>query len=125
MYKDYVDAIFFATHLDRNQIIRAALFAAAHSPEFLKLMEKNKRGDVPLPSSKWGLDQAELWRDQNPRLEEKEGDVSVKGRKDKNDNGDLGREQQKESSEELRRQRENERRIREIQPGGGIKIRIS
>jgi hypothetical protein len=41
-YQQYVDKVFQSTHLDRNQIIRAALFTAAYSEEFLKLMRQNQ-----------------------------------------------------------------------------------
>jgi hypothetical protein len=48
-FREYVDAVFRATTLDRNQIIRAALFAAAYSKEFQDILLKFKRKDVPLP----------------------------------------------------------------------------
>ncbi|SMQ86643.1 hypothetical protein SAMN05444673_6642 [Bacillus sp. OV166] len=34
VYKDYVEKVFQATTLDRNQIIRFALYVAAHSDEY-------------------------------------------------------------------------------------------
>lgn len=49
IYKTYVDEIFHATRLDRNQIIRCALFTAAHNPLFLTLINTFKKSDVPLP----------------------------------------------------------------------------
>ncbi|MBT2661969.1 hypothetical protein [Bacillus sp. ISL-45] len=67
-YQQYVDKMFQSTHLDRNQIIRAALFTAAYSEEFLKLMSQNKKGDVPLPSPLWELDNTPLWREQSPKI---------------------------------------------------------
>ena len=75
-FKDYVDDLFQATHLDRNQIIRAALFAAAHSKEFHAILHSNKKKDVPLPRPKWTLDQPQLWREQSPEIKERGEDVS-------------------------------------------------
>jgi hypothetical protein len=66
-YQQYVDNMFQSTHLDRNQIIRAALFTAAYSEEFLKLMRHNQIADVPLPSPLWQMDHTELWREQSPK----------------------------------------------------------
>lgn len=74
-FKTYVDDLFHATHLDRNQIIRAALFAAAHSKEFQTIIHSNKKKDVPLPCPKWLLDQPELWRESNPEIKERREDV--------------------------------------------------
>lgn len=51
IYRTYVDSLFHATELDRNQIIRYALFTAANNPVFLALMNQYKVSDVPLPSS--------------------------------------------------------------------------
>ena len=75
-YQQYVDNLFQVTHLDRNQIIRAALFTAAHSPGFLKLMHQNRRGDVPLPSPLWQLKQSDLSRGQSSKAREEERDVN-------------------------------------------------
>ncbi|WLR54820.1 hypothetical protein LC048_20865 [Mesobacillus subterraneus] len=75
-YQQYVDEIFLSTTLDRNQIIRAALFTAAHSEEFLKLMKQNQKADVPLPSPLWELDNTPLWREQSPKTKGEERDVN-------------------------------------------------
>lgn len=69
-FKKYVDDLFQATHLDRNQIIRAALFTAAYSPEFIKIMDVNKRRDVPLPRPSWELNQVEFYLEQNPEVKQ-------------------------------------------------------
>ena len=50
VFKDYVDSVFNSTRLDRNQIIRLALFVAAHSKEYRTILEKFKRTDVSLPT---------------------------------------------------------------------------
>jgi hypothetical protein len=66
VFRTYVDALFHATHLDRNQIIRAALFTAAHSREFHRLIRTYQKGDVPLPFPQWSLEQNILWLQQSP-----------------------------------------------------------
>jgi hypothetical protein len=75
-YQQYVDKMFQSTTLDRNQIIRAALFTAAHSDEFLKLMKQNQKADVPLPSPLWDLDNTTLWREQSPKTTGEGKDVN-------------------------------------------------
>ena len=77
IFKTYVDELFKATTLDRNQIIRAALFSSAFSRVFQQLITKHKKKDVPLPSLLWSLEHHELWLEQNP---------TTKGGKDVNDN---------------------------------------
>lgn len=73
IYRTYVDRLFQATELDRNQIMRCALFTAAHNPIFLALMKKYKMSDVPLPSSPWKTSSHQLWMEQEPIIEEKGG----------------------------------------------------
>lgn len=78
IFREYVDTLFHATNLDRNQIIRAALFAAAYSKEFRNLLEPYKKKDVPLPSPLWKLEQQCFWLEQRPRLDGEIGDVRIK-----------------------------------------------
>ncbi|WP_425204049.1 hypothetical protein [Priestia megaterium] len=73
IYRTYVDNLFQATKLDRNQIMRCALFTAAHNPVFLELMNQYKMSDVPLPSSPWQPSSHPLWMEQEPNIEEKGG----------------------------------------------------
>lgn len=73
IYRTYVDSLFQATELDRNQIMRCALFTAAHNPIFLALMNQYKINDVPLPSSPWQPSSHPLWMEQEPHIEEKGG----------------------------------------------------
>ncbi|WJD83821.1 hypothetical protein [Priestia megaterium] len=73
IYRTYVDSLFQATELDRNQIIRCALFTAVHNPVFLALMNQYKMSDVPLPSSSWEPSSHQLWMEQEPNIEEKGG----------------------------------------------------
>jgi hypothetical protein len=64
-FKSYVDDLFNTTHLDRNQIIRAALFAAAHSNEFRSILENYKKAETSLPRPLWRLDEEECWKNQS------------------------------------------------------------
>ncbi|QJX81150.1 hypothetical protein [Priestia megaterium] len=73
IYRTYIDSLFHATGLDRNQIIRCALFTAANNPVFLALMNQYKVSDVPLPSSPWQPSSHRLWMEQEPNIEEKGG----------------------------------------------------
>ena len=81
IFREYVDSLFQATDLDRNQIIRAALFAAAHSKEFQNLLKSYKKKDVPVPSPLWKLEQHCFWLEQRPklnRLNKETNDVNIK-----------------------------------------------
>lgn len=73
IFREYVDSLFHATNLDRNQIIRAALFAAAHSKKFQNLLKPHQKKDVPLPSPLWKLDQNCYWLEQQPQLKQLAG----------------------------------------------------
>jgi hypothetical protein len=79
VFRDYVDSLFHATTLDRNQVIRLALFTAGHSKEFYDVLSKYKRAaDVPtLPSAKWRPDQSRLWLDQTYLERGEKGDVNA------------------------------------------------
>lgn len=64
VYRTYVDGLFKATKLDRNQILRCALFSAAYNHHFLTLMNHYKKDDVPLPSPLWSQSLHQLWLEQ-------------------------------------------------------------
>lgn len=64
IYRTYVDAWFHASFLDRNQIIRCALFTAAHNPLFIELMNQYKKRDVTLPSPLWSQSDHQIWLEQ-------------------------------------------------------------
>ncbi|MDE3837964.1 hypothetical protein C0966_00895 [Bacillus methanolicus] len=129
VYKQYVDNLFHATSLDRNQIIRAALFTAAYSQEFLKIISVYKKKDVTLPSPPWQLEQTELWMEQNPTTREERG-VNVDSQrrtKVKKDPGIIGRERSEDQKDRRLGQttgREGEVPTIIRTSGGGIKIRI-
>lgn len=73
VYRDYVDDVFRATTLDRNQIIRLALFIAAHSEDYQAILTEHMRDDsASLPHAKWRPNQAILWREQDPAMVEEE-----------------------------------------------------
>ncbi|KKI91475.1 hypothetical protein WQ54_14475 [Bacillus sp. SA1-12] len=72
-FKEYVDDLFHATDLDRNQIMRAALFSAAFSPSFESILKQYQKGDVPLPSAKWLEEDHLLWLEQKPSNKKKKG----------------------------------------------------
>jgi hypothetical protein len=73
IYRTYVDGLFKATKLDRNQILRCALFAAAYNSQFLTLMKHYKKDDVPLPSPLWSHSFHKLWLEQEANKEEDGG----------------------------------------------------
>ena len=60
-YQEYITNIFHATHLDRAQIIRAALFIAGHTDQFKQLLQPHLKRGVSLPAPLWDLDQEDLW----------------------------------------------------------------
>lgn len=62
VFKEYVDAVFGATDLDRNQIIRAALFVAAHTPEFRSLLQSYREGDKNIPVPPWSKQDDHYWK---------------------------------------------------------------
>jgi hypothetical protein len=83
IFREYVDSLFRATDLDRNQIIRAALFAAAHSKEFQNLLQPHQKKDVPLPFPLWELDQNCYWLEQRPQLKQlAEVTIDINDKKD-------------------------------------------
>ncbi|KHD86388.1 hypothetical protein NG54_03515 [Heyndrickxia ginsengihumi] len=129
-YKQFVDKLFLSTRLDRNQIIRAALFTAPFSEEFIKIMMDNKKDDVPLSTPMWRLQQAELWMEQSPNIEEGKDVNAYDGRTEKNEitSGVIGESRRQQQKEE-RRQLDPQRRVRTIPitsrtANGGITIRL-
>lgn len=76
-FKDYINHLFHATHLDRNQLIRAALFAAAHSKEFRELLKPYQKRDVSLPLPQWSLNDSRYWMEQSPGIKGEGGDVNA------------------------------------------------
>jgi hypothetical protein len=131
IFRDYVNAVFHATTLDRNQIIRAALFTAAHSMEFQELLKQYQKKDVPLPRPKWGLSDHQYWMEQSPEMVKGGEDVdddSTRSRKTPNDSRNFERRFDVPSTTDRRipsiTRREGEVLTKRFQQTGGIVIRI-
>jgi hypothetical protein len=77
VFRDYVDDVFNATHLDRNQIIRLALFVATHTKEFRDVLMDYKKKDVLLPSPSWRLSDHHYWLEQCPVIEREGRDANA------------------------------------------------
>lgn len=65
VYEKYIKQLDEATHLDRNQLIRLALFISAHSNEYRAILESYKKADSLLPQADWRKDEDECWKNQN------------------------------------------------------------
>ncbi|GKU84019.1 hypothetical protein NCCP28_34150 [Niallia sp. NCCP-28] len=121
-YKDYINNLFQRTELDRNQIIRAALFTAAHSELFQKLMDAHKKRDVTLPPLPWSVNDNHLWMEQDPEIKREERDVNANqtgGIEVKINHGIIERNRRGSA------EREEQGQTREIRKrGGGIFIQI-
>ena len=61
MYEKYVTNLFNCTELDRNQIIRAALFIAGHTEQFRKIIAPHLKKGMSFPEPLWESDQHEYW----------------------------------------------------------------
>lgn len=122
IYKDYINDLFHATNLDRNQIIRASLFSAAHSELFQGIIKEHLKKDVTPPLPAWESKDNRLWMEQDPKIKGEERDVNAieTGRVEiKVDNGIVER-----NRREAARQ-STQGRTREVRKtGGGISIQI-
>ncbi|MEI5909440.1 hypothetical protein WAK64_20640 [Bacillus spongiae] len=136
-FRDYVNQLFQSTTLDRNQIIRGALFAAAHSKEFHSLLKPYLKDDVLPPSPTWSIDDDRLWREQSANKREGGKDVNHDDSRGKGENekaaGAVGERKRRDVSKEkdvheFRRQPQNEGPTRAIRSrsknSGGITIKI-
>jgi len=74
-YKTYIDQLFHATTLDRNQLLRCALFSAAHSKEFHQIISHFKKKDVSTPLPVWPIDDWRWWKVQD--IEKLHGGMDV------------------------------------------------
>ncbi|ARK31869.1 hypothetical protein [Halalkalibacter krulwichiae] len=117
-YRDYVNDLFRATKLDRNQLIRAALFIAAHSDDYATLLKPYMK-DVPMPRPKWSVSDHAVWLEQSPVNREEGRDVT---------HGGEAQIRREEKPVEVRRVEQESRRVGEVhqvrQPNGGIKLFI-
>lgn len=64
-YRQFVENVFHASILDRNQIVRLALFSAPFSGLFRSKVEQNLSGGArECPGALWTPKQSELWKGQ-------------------------------------------------------------
>ncbi|MGM7683569.1 hypothetical protein ACSVDA_15630 [Cytobacillus sp. Hm23] len=127
-FRNYVDALFQATDLDRNQIIRLALFTSAFSNTFNNTIKQHMKADVPLPSPMWEQDFIQLWLERELKNEKREKDVNVNTTRERGIEKNLG----SRAEAKTKIERTNSRRVRQIPVGtgrvrntnGGIKITL-
>lgn len=63
VFKDWIEEVVKETKLDRNQIIRLALFSAPYSETFKEQINKRREGDVRVSPALWNKDSdGDLWR---------------------------------------------------------------
>lgn len=62
LYQDYVTNLYNCTDLDRNQIIRAALFIAGHTEQFREIINPYLKRGMSFPEPLWSEDHHELWK---------------------------------------------------------------
>ncbi|WP_416149524.1 hypothetical protein ACM26V_00545 [Salipaludibacillus sp. HK11] len=75
-FRDWIDQVKDVTGLDRNQIIRLAIYAAPFSDVFKQQINSRKQVDVSLPSPIWkGITDGGPWRNSTWNNKEREGDV--------------------------------------------------
>lgn len=114
-YKEYVDQVFHSTTLDRNQIIRLALFAAPFSPLFQNQLQKYMTS--PLPPTFWEVVDHGLWIDQSFEIKEERG-------KDVRGNSDETFSKQPDQPEQIERSAKEFCKQRVFKQQGGITIKI-
>jgi hypothetical protein len=73
VYADYVDAVASATKLERTQVIRLALFSAAHSEAFKEILNEYRRPGEALPSPSWELYEDVYFLEKDPKPAEGKG----------------------------------------------------
>lgn len=67
-FKTYVEELFHATNLDRNQIMRLALYVLGHTSEGMRILEEfQKDAKTPPPLPSWELlEDWDLWLGKKP-----------------------------------------------------------
>ena len=71
IFRDYIEEVSDKTSLDKNQILRLALFAAAHSEFFNNTIQNYKVDDRDLSPVSWSLEDQNYWLKQ--QLPERRG----------------------------------------------------
>lgn len=78
-YKEWIEEVVKETGLDRNQVIRLALFSAPFSNTFKEQINSRKDFDVNLPSPTWREDSdGGPWRRSEWKKEKRGDDVSAR-----------------------------------------------
>ncbi|GAF14943.1 hypothetical protein JCM19046_3493 [Bacillus sp. JCM 19046] len=77
-YRDYLNKLFQATTLDRNQLIRAAIFYASNNDGF-KQMLKPYTKTSSLPAPPWTINNHAVWLEQTLDNRAEGRDVSNEG----------------------------------------------
>lgn len=85
-FGEYINDIYQSTHLDKNQIVRLALFTAPFNAAFVTQLKKHIKPGASLPSSDWEVFEHGYWMDQTYQVKEEEGDAN-----EKNENDSRGR----------------------------------
>lgn len=62
IYQEYVNRLFHATRLDRNEIIRLALFSAPLSALFRSKIEVHLKDGQDFPKAPWASQDKHLWK---------------------------------------------------------------
>lgn len=62
IYQEYVNQLFHASHLDRNEIIRLALFCAPFSAMFRSKVEVHLKEGQTFPTALWKPQDRPLWK---------------------------------------------------------------
>jgi hypothetical protein len=76
-YRTYVDDLFQATKLDRNQIFRLSLFLLGHTKEGKEILSSYLKKGASLPSPGWMVSADGLWLEKTMQ-EPPEGETSEK-----------------------------------------------
>jgi len=61
IYRKYVNELFHATDLDRNEIMRLALFCAPLGALFRSKVERHLKPGKTFPEAPWGPQDGRLW----------------------------------------------------------------
>jgi hypothetical protein len=109
-FKEYVDEVFHATSLDRNQIMRLALFLLGHTKEGKDVL--THFATSPLPEPKWNKNNMVVWygKDLNLTLLEEGGGVTS----DVKESGTSGHKRQTARPDDRQVHQETKKRIKYI-----------
>lgn len=63
IFREYVNDLFHATDLDRNQIIRMLVMTAPASKIFYSKINAHLKPDTQLPDEPWKMHEDNLWQE--------------------------------------------------------------